>query len=285
MTAKESRQYHPLFNSPDADVVLISAEHTSYRVPSSTLRNTCNLFRDLPSSSSYFQVIEVDEPDSVLTKVLCFICGRWQPTDHWESIDQLEATLEFIQKWDAFGPLSLIRSSVPVPWFPADPLRLYAIATRFGWGEEAQLASTHTLSLNLYDNEHRPKLERLSSVHLMALLRLHRFRRNEFKRMLDNEPAFDIGNTMEPAQCTNPGCTQEISHHTWRELKVRMFMEMDKRPLGDTLVGFGMEEWPEAIACWNAKCQRPAGCNKMNYNKVETLRSIKDCIDRLPVHI
>lgn len=275
-TVEDPRRYHPQFNSLNADIILVSSENTSYRVPSFTLRNTCNLFYG--TSSSHDQVIEVDEKDTVLAKVLCLLCGL--PSDHWESIDQVEDALEFAQRWDALGPMSVIRSSITAPLFLADPLRLYAIATRFGWDEEAQLASTHTLSLNLYDKEHRPKLERLTSQNLMTLLRLHRLRRNEFIRLLDNDPAFDGGNTVG-APC-GPSCAEEVSHHLWRELKVRMFMEMDRRPRGDTLVGLEMEEWPEAIACWGAKCP---GCNKVNYDKLATLRNIKECIDRLPVHI
>ncbi|KAF8808802.1 hypothetical protein BYT27DRAFT_7188275 [Phlegmacium glaucopus] len=278
-TVEDPRRYHPQFNSLDADIVLVSADNTSYRVPSFTLRNACNLVHEPQTSSTHDQVIVVDEKDTVLSKVLCFICGL--PTDQWDSIDQAEDALEFAQRWDALGPISVIRSSITAPLFLADPLRLYAIATRFGWDEEAQLASTHTLSLNLYDSEHRPKLERLTSNHLMALLRLHRFRRNEFKRLLDNDPVFDSGNTVG-VRCTGSNCEEEVNNYAWRELKVMMFMEMDRRPRGDTLTGLEMEAWPEAISCWGAKCP---GCKEMNYDKLATLRNIKECIDRLPVHI
>jgi hypothetical protein len=65
---------------------------------------------------------------------------------------------------------------------------------------------------------------------------------------------------------------------------MKMFMEMDKRPLGDTLCSLEMEEWPEAVLCWAARCQKP-GCGELNYNKLTTLRRIKESIDRLPLHV
>lgn len=62
-----------------------------------------------------------------------------------------------------------------------------------------------------------------------------------------------------------------------------MFAEIDKRPLGDTLgVTVGQSaDWPEAKACWEAKCTK-AGCEGLNYDRVATLRQIRNCIDVLP---
>lgn len=292
---------HPQFNSPEADLILLSSEGTAYRVPYFTLRNTCGYFRTLlidynPISGSaehtqgkdpgensnpkLRQPIEVDEKDKVITKVLSMICGLYSA--NWESIDEAEDALSLAQKWDAPGPLSMIRGAITAPRFLADPLRLYAITTGFGWEEETRLVSTHTLTLDLYDEAHQPVLERISSSALMMLFRLHRLRRNEFKRLIDSIPGlFEEGNSVEYF-CSK--CGEVMSNHTWRELKVKMFMEMDRRPLGDTLCSLEMEEWPEAVSCWEAKCKNPR-CGELNYDKLSTLRDIKKCIDRLPLHV
>ncbi|KAF8152384.1 hypothetical protein B0H34DRAFT_643531, partial [Crassisporium funariophilum] len=279
--------YHSQFSSSDADTILVSSEDTMYRIPSFTLRNTCGLFRTLAAPAQQLVQsdkdtsvpIEVAEKDKVLAKVLSMICGLH--TENWESIGEVEDALSLVQKWDAPGPLSIIRGAITAPVFLAEPLRLYALATRFGWEEEAQLASTHTLAMNLYGDEHRASLERVSSHHLLVLLRFHRRRRDEFKNMVDGEGMFEAGNATRYL-CV--GCTKEVSNHTWREFKSRMFCEMDRRPLGDTLVGLEMEEWAEATACWSAKC-RKTDCGRVQYNKLDTLRDIKKCIDRLPLHI
>ena len=73
-----------------------------------------------------------------------------------------------------------------------------------------------------------------------------------------------------------------MSIHTWRALKVRMLMEMDKRLLGDTLGALEMEEWQEAVSCWEAKCKNPVCGELINSPR---LRNTKGCIDRLPLHV
>lgn len=75
----------------------------------------------------------------------------------------------------------------------------------------------------------------------------------------------------------------ELDNSPWQEFKNAMFLEMDRRPLGDSIgvdVG-GSAEWPEALACWEAKCSKK-GCDGQNYDRVTTLRQIRACIDILP---
>ncbi|TFK35174.1 hypothetical protein BDQ12DRAFT_760384 [Crucibulum laeve] len=274
-------RFHPIFNSSDADIVLHSREGTYYRVSSCTLRNTTGFFRQLISQNGNErgEHIPIDETDSTLERVLRMTCGLETP--QWKSFDELEDTVTLIEKWDAAGPLSVIRSAIFAPLFLTDPLRLYALVTRFGWEEEIKLASTYTLPVNLYDDQHQKYLEKLSSRYLLSLLRLHKKRRDEFKKLIDSEEIFSAGNAVH-ANCM--GCGEDADNHTWRELKARMFVEMDRRPLGDTLCGLDMEEWPEAIACWEARCTKE-GCGRLNYSKIATLRDVMDCVGRLPFTI
>jgi hypothetical protein len=75
----------------------------------------------------------------------------------------------------------------------------------------------------------------------------------------------------------------ELDNRTWRELKIALFLEIDRRPLGDTIcaeVG-GAADWPEALACWEAKCTKE-GCSARNFGRVTTFRQIRACIDTLP---
>lgn len=85
-----------------------------------------------------------------------------------------------------------------------------------------------------------------------------------------------------PYHCSRCGVTQ-LDNYTWRELKNAMFLEIDRRPLGDTLglVVGETAEWPEAKACWEAKCKME-GCGGLNYDRVATLRQIRNCVDLLP---
>jgi len=275
------RSYHPPFDSQDADIVLRSTGGTYYRIPSFTLRNTSGFFRTMLSlpqngDTQKDDPIPINEKDGVLERVLRMISGLETPK--WESFDEVDDVLSLVENWDTPGPLAIIRSAITSPLFLADPLRLYVIATHFEWEEEAKLASKYTLSLSLHDDEYQAVLQRLSAKHLLALLTFHRKRRDLFKRFIDSEEPFNAGNA-NPYHCQ--GCGEETDNHTWRELKAKIYLEMDRRPLGDTLCGLDMEEWPESVACWSAKCKKE-GCGKLNYNKATTLRDIKAGIERLP---
>ncbi|KAF8874174.1 hypothetical protein BD779DRAFT_1567373 [Infundibulicybe gibba] len=270
--------YRAPFDSSDADIILQSTTGVSYRVPSFVLRNTSGHFRALlqGNESWHRTPIPTDVDDHTLDRVLRMICGL--ETQRWESFDELEAVITLAERWDTPGPLSAIRSAITAPLFLAEPLRLYVVASHFGWEEETKIAATQTLSLSLYEQRYQLLLHRLSTKHLIALLGFHRRRRDEFKRLVDSDELFNAGNAAH-----NPCrlCGERTDNSTWRELKARMFVEMDRRPLGDTLTGLEMEEWPESAACWAAKCTR-LGCGELNYNKLVTFQDIKTCVDRLP---
>ncbi|KAG0704732.1 hypothetical protein DFH29DRAFT_910688 [Suillus ampliporus] len=180
------------------------------------------------------------------------------------------------QKYDMPGPVSLIRILVMTPPLLDQPLRLYAAATRFGWEEEAKYASAQSLTLNIYAPEYQATLRKLCTRAVLDLINLHRNRREGIRNRLNEQP-FVTGSTV--ASC--PRCRWKIDHHTWRELKYKVVMEMDVRPLGDTVVDVGLIAWPEANACWDAKCPNTE-CTCVLYDKSETLRLIRECIDSLP---
>ncbi len=140
------------------------------------------------------------------------------------------------------------------PALTVQPFRLYGIACRFGWEAEAKHASTQTLQYNLYDPEIRPLLQRLSTDSLLDLMELHRLRREGYAylpsvshllmkvcrlRQRLNDPPFVAGST---ATCVS--CHNLIDYHTWRELKYKIILEMDTRPLGDTVI---------EVDCWNGR--------------------------------
>ena len=93
-----------------------------------------------------------------------------------------------------------------------------------------QLAYSHTLSLNIHDQKYEASLEKLSCRSYMKLSRLHRGRRDALERRL-NKLHFvpDDGDL----SCSH--CGFSVDYITWRELKSKIFREMDRRPLGDTI--------------------------------------------------
>ncbi|KAG1742119.1 hypothetical protein EDB19DRAFT_1702106 [Suillus lakei] len=248
--------FHKSFSSPDADVILGAKDRTS---------TTSGWFRSLfsmPQQSplpNHPETINLDEDAYTLESLLLMICGL--PINPLTSYDEVDALLFAAEKYEMPGP-----SSAP----------LLQLRTRCGWEEEAKRASAQSLALNIYAPEHQPILRKLRSSAVLDLINLHRDRREGIRKRLDEQP-FVTGTTL--ASC--PRCRWNIDHHTWRELKYRVVMEMDVRPLGDTVVDEGLTEWPEAKACWDAKCPNTE-CTCVLYDHIETLRLIRDCIDSLP---
>jgi hypothetical protein len=209
----QSSIYHPLFASPEADVILRSLEGTRYRLNSLTLHQSSGLFAtmfSLPQPKTHYRVqpernhrhlrgtleseiIDVYENDFVLDRILRLVSGL--PLPKWESLDEIELVLGVAEKWDTPGPIAQIRLTIGTPDFlKAHPLRVYALAKHFDWKREAKIASTHTLALNLRDAIHTPILKRISSKDLFPLFNLRRKRRERFKELINSPERFTAGN-------------------------------------------------------------------------------------------
>ncbi|KDR75319.1 hypothetical protein GALMADRAFT_249346 [Galerina marginata CBS 339.88] len=272
-----SLKYHPDFSSPDGNVILAAKDAKMYfRVHSHTLRTTSGFFRtmySLPQSTATPDIMYLDEDADVLEHVLRMVCGL--PFAEISSHDFFDSLLYAAEKYDMPGPMSLMRMYLLMPTLAGNPIRLYAVARRYEWQQEAKLLSTRTLSLNLYDKNHHTSLRTLSTDALLDLFLLHRARREGLRECLDGPP-FVSGDPSRCIQCETP-----IEYTTWRELKHRIVTEMDERPLGDNILDMGLCMWPEAVACWKAACSNET-CKRLLYDRAETVKVIRECVEQLP---
>ncbi|KAK0479812.1 hypothetical protein EDD18DRAFT_1206869 [Armillaria luteobubalina] len=259
--------YHPTFNSPDADAILSSLDGALYRLPSSVLRRTTTFFA---SPSFTFEPnskpIPIHEHDSVLERLLQILSGLAIPP--WCTFDDLEGVLSLAGTWDARGVVEVVRASITAPMFLREPLRVYAIATRFGWDEEAELASRHMLDLSLHDEQHQEALQRIPTRALVKLFKFHWKRRDEFRVGMQDE-----GHVMCAA------CGEAMDEEAWAALVWRMFWEMDARPSGERLCSLEVEEWEEMERCLGERC---VGCGRVLYERLEVLERVRKCLADLP---
>jgi hypothetical protein len=240
-----SHPYDPAFAEDDAKIILQSSDDTLYRMHSFTLRTTSGFFRamltlpqhDSPPADDHEERITLDEPSVVLGPLLRIISGfRIQ---NWESYDQVEGVLAAAEKYDMEGALSIVRSAITSPSFLEQPLKLYAIAARYGWEEEAKLASKRSLALSIHDAEYTLILERIPSVYLLRLLRLHRGRSIEFEKLASkDEKLLGIHSCI--------GCACRItSGGPLLALFKSIVIYLDRRPAGDDLLNGQWKKWPE----------------------------------------
>ncbi|KAJ7874741.1 hypothetical protein B0H14DRAFT_2717339 [Mycena olivaceomarginata] len=271
--------FHPSFDSPDGDIVLSAkGGHKFFRIHSFILKTTSSWFRamlSLPQSQSPpMEVVFMEEDEDTLELLLRMISGLpLLPIVNYDVVDRILFTAE---KYDMPGPMSIMRLLVMTPPLLDHPFRLYTVACRYGWEEEARFASTQTLTRYLHDPDLRPRLGRLSTDALLNLFSLHHSRKEALRDRL-NKPPFVASE--HSSNCGN--CHAPIDYHTWRELKYRMIQEIEIRPLGDTIIDKGLVDWPEAKACWLAKCPNRV-CARSLYDQEPTMRIIRECINELP---
>jgi hypothetical protein len=255
------RTYDPAFADDEANIVLQSSDGICYRIPSYTLRTTSGFFRDMMTLSQHntaapvkgqdSDVIVLGETSKVFGTLLRMIGGLTVP--RWGSIDELEDVLVAAEKYDMPGPVATIRLIITTPAFLSQPLKLYAIAARYGWEDEAKAASKGTLSLSIYDEEHSDVLERIPTSYLLRLFRLHRGRRDEFQRLV----SLSNGNLGIP-RCNNCG-----GNHQHGGLKgiasfaKTMVSKIDQQPAGDELLDGTWMTWPEVT---DKACCRMHNC-------------------------
>lgn len=272
-------EYHTDFCDDDADVTLASKDcKVLFRTHSSTLKRTSGFFRSLftlpCSSKSYSDIIYMNDEAIVLEHLLRMVGGLpLLPITG----DVVELVLHAGEAYEMPGPMSIVRLAVTSSPLADDPLRMYAICSRYEWEEEMKFFSNRSLAYNLHDPVHFVVLQKLSSQSLLRLFALHRSRRERLRSRL-NEPPFVTGG---PAVCIQ--CQARIEYQTWRELKYRIIFEIDERPLGDS-IGHGLNSWPEAIACWSAHCPS-THCQRRLYDKAESCRVIQQCIEELPLTV
>ncbi|KAK0462129.1 hypothetical protein IW261DRAFT_199849 [Armillaria novae-zelandiae] len=264
MAQEPTAAYHPAFNAPDADAILSSLDNTLYRLPSPVLRRTTTFFAspsftfDPPSKP-----IPIHEHDVVLERLLGILSGLAIPPRR--TFDELEGVLGLAETWGAKGTVDVLRASITAPVFLREPLRVYAIATRFGWEEEAELASKHALDLSLHEEQHQEALRPIQTCVLVRLFKFHRKRRDAFRAGM-------AGESME-RRCA------AVGGEAWAVLMWRMFWEMNPRPSGEGLCSLEVEEWEEMERCLGERC---AGCGKAVYERLEVLERVRKCLDALP---
>jgi hypothetical protein len=200
----------PSFSPPDAHMALRSLEGTLYRVPTVTLRSNSGFFNtmlSLPQNETQHggyddhlvivprseAILDVYENDFPVKTLLFLMAGISIPK--LETIDEFEGVLQLAEKWDTPGPILFLRSALTSHRIIEQyPLRCYRLATHFDWRTEAKLASSHSLTLDIFNPIHHDTLDQLSSKALLSLFNLHRKRQIMFRELLNCPERFVAGN-------------------------------------------------------------------------------------------
>jgi len=269
---------HPDFSSEDADVMLCSQDNVTFRVHSIILKMSSRWFKSLFSlpqshaSSPLEEPIFMNETSDIIVALLSVPYGLALPP--FDSMDFLETVAHAAEKYDMLGVLSIVRLALNTPSLvETHPIRVYGLASRWGWQEEAKLASSHTLTMDLHHPDVLPKLKVVDSIDLGRLFGLHRRRRDALRQGLDASDIF-YANVL-PGKC--PHCQFENVHDRWQRLKYTWVGAIESAPMD--VATRNLLERPEVISALEHRCTR---CNKTLYNVAGTVENLRKVLDKLP---
>ncbi|KAG7091145.1 hypothetical protein E1B28_010199 [Marasmius oreades] len=284
------------FDSPDADVVIIPSDASStaprkLRLHSTILSLASPFFQDMFSlpqsllSKQGITEIPVSEPFATLETLFRFVYPVVDPVI--ETLDELGEIIETAIKYDFLATIEHLRRILVEPRFlQAYPLRVFAIAWRYEFTEEIELAAQNTLNTDIV-RDFPDHLELSSSFALQLsvpltddlkyitahtyrrLIDLHRRRAHAAQELL--KIPYDV----KCPHCNGCGHAIYSAPKWWYEWQKRAKEELALRP--STRVIFQPEFMSQAAAA--VGCPQ---CITSMLGSFTHLEKIKRCIDDLP---
>lgn len=223
----------------DSDVLLLSSDNTEFSVHRCILAAASPFFEDmftLPQPPAHLAneelhpVVPVTEPSSTVHALLRFVYPVSHPTI--SSLDELATILGAAVKYDFLGAISSLRKQLISPTFLRDdPMRVFAIANRYDFENEAQVASRYTLSIAILDRPLSDDLRFITAHSYHRLLVLHK------KRSDDAQALLEIHEDVQCLQCAGPYYGAFVPPKWWKEFYRMAREELAVRPTTDIIFG------------------------------------------------
>jgi len=270
----------PIFNAPDADVILRSddARPTDFRV------HRCILLAGSPFFQTVFSlpqpkcenddepvpVLDVAETSAILDPFLRFLYPV--PDPEVPTLDVLVPLMNTASKYDMTSVMDRLRVLLVSPAFlETAPVRVFAIASRFDLEEEAKIASKYTLRVRVLDAPLCEDLRHISAFSYHRLLDLHR-KRGEAARQALCAPPEDL----RCFQCNgSPRYNAVAPPRWWAEFATRAGEELRSRPTTEVI--FTLK--------FLMQCAHASECARCSGSILESflfLDALKAKIDALP---
>lgn len=178
------------FEAPDADVILRSLDGKDFRVHKVILSLASPVFQDmfsLPQSTeppSQIPTIDVPEPSDILEPFIQYLYPRSPPkipdTTMWAALYTIA------DKYNAEAVMDPLRDMLIPRFLETSPIRVYALASHWGFEEEAKSASRRTLTMDISEGFPEEDVRLMGSVACQKLYLLHLQRRDKARALVSS---------------------------------------------------------------------------------------------------
>jgi len=212
------------FDAPDADAVLRSSDGKEYRVHRLILSLASPVFQGmfgLPQPTdppSQLPTIDVPESADILQPFIQYLypCSPPKISD----ISMWAALYVIADKYGAEGIMDPLRDMLIPRFFEASPLRVYTLASHWGFEEEAKIASTRTLTIDVLKDFPQEDAELMGGGACRRLYLLHFNRREAARALVTGHP---LPTSSDPSckcpppvySCLIPALCQRVATIPW----------------------------------------------------------------------
>ena len=180
------------FKGPDADVILRSTDGKEYHahnfIPSLASPVFQGMF-GLPqpaASPPQIPAIDLAEPSEILEPFIQYLYPRSPPKI--SDITAWAAVYAVADKYQAEGVMDSLRDTLLPKFLKASPFRVYTLASRWAFEEEAKIASTRTLTLDILKKLTPEDAELMGDAACRKLFLLHLNRREAVRAFIAQHP-------------------------------------------------------------------------------------------------
>ncbi|KAH9479177.1 hypothetical protein JR316_0007763 [Psilocybe cubensis] len=289
----------PPFDHPDADVILRSSdlEPVDFRVFKLLLSLSSPFFSDIftlpqpiPSNPSSFYsdeyqesskglpVIQMSEDKETLTLLLglCFPISAHE-TPRISSLQEIQKVAEAAVKFEMDGIVRYLQRELVAPRFiESQPVRVFAIAYRYGWDAEAKKAARHTLRQPV-DTPFVAELELISGATLFRLREYHRVCGEVASSRARLQPALsefdDAWTWISCKMCPSAWKSRSVNFPEARKWWVDW--------IEDVAEALKLKPWGETVRNWdlrNKALDHAAGCPQCNLHAREDLEAFSQIL-------
>ncbi|KAI0786789.1 hypothetical protein C8Q75DRAFT_266463 [Abortiporus biennis] len=170
------------YNDTDADIILRSNGGVDFRAHKLILSKASSFFEDmfkLPQNEKMkaegIQVITMEEDQHTVRLVLDFCYPVAEPMFSPSEMEAVVQLLRALDKYHIQGGMKRTERQLRV-FAPTHPLRVYAVACRYGMNETAEIAARHSLQAPLWPSIAQTKIPEFSLITadcLQTLLQYH----------------------------------------------------------------------------------------------------------------